>query len=419
MLARARGSLAGGVSSPFRSKFPVPLYFVDGCGPRLKDVDGNEYIDYALAWGPSILGYRHPKVVAAMTEAAAGPHIYGEEHELEILVAEKIQSLVPCAERVAFCSSGSEACQLMMRLARAYTNRPLILKFEGHYHGWMDTALWSHHPRREQLGPRDALEPIGESRGQLPVGGGSIVACPWNDAALVEEAFARNPDRIAGAMMEPVNCNSGGILPLDGYLQQVREICSGNGALLLFDEVITGFRMSPGGAQRYYGVTPDIATFGKAVAGGVPLSVVAGKQAIMEQIFDGVAFGGTFNGNPLSLAGAHAALGEIARDGGAILRHAWETGESLMAGIREIARDRGMKLLVSGFGSAFSVHFTERPELREYREVLDDDTAALAKFLHALLSEGIHCLPDGRFYLSAMHGQKEVEETLQAVARVL
>ena len=155
MLARAQNSLAGGVSSPFRAKFPVPLYFVDGCGPRLKDVDGNEYIDYALSWGPSILGYRHPKMVAAVMRAAEGPHIYGEEHELEILVAEKIQSLVPCAERVAFCSSGSEACQLMMRLARAHTGRPLILKFEGHYHGWMDTALWSHHPKREQLGPRE------------------------------------------------------------------------------------------------------------------------------------------------------------------------------------------------------------------------------------------------------------------------
>jgi glutamate-1-semialdehyde 2,1-aminomutase len=419
MLARARGSLAGGVSSPFRSKFPVPLYFADGCGPRLKDVDGNEYIDYALAWGPGILGYRHPKVVAAVSKVAAGPHIYGEEHELEILVAEKIQSLVPCAERVAFCSSGSEACQLMMRLARAWTNRPLILKFEGHYHGWMDTALWSHHPKRVQLGPREAPDPVPESRGQLPVGGSSIVARPWNDAALVEEAFAQNPGRIAGAMMEPVNSNSGGIMPRDGYLQQVREICTRHGALLLFDEVITGFRMSPGGAQQHFGVTPDIATFGKAVAAGVPLSVVAGRRDIMEQIFDGVAFGGTFNGNPISLAGAHASLEEISRDDGAALKHAWRTGEQLMAGIRAIARDKGTKLLVSGFGSAFSVHFTDRTELREYRDVLDDDAEALAKFLYNLLSEGVHCLPDGRFYTSAVHGPKEVEETLEAIRRIL
>ena len=247
----------------------------------------------------------------------------------------------------------------------------------------------------------------------------SIVVRPWNDARLVEDAFAKHPGQIAGVMMEPVNCNSGGILPRDEYLTQVREICSRHGALLLFDEVITGFRMAPGGAQSYYGVTPDIATFGKAVAGGVALSVVAGKREIMEQLFDGVSFGGTFNGNPISLAGAHASLEEIARDDGAVLRHAWETGDSLIAGIRAIVRDRGVKLLVSGFGSAFCVHFTGRSELREYRDVLDDDAAALGKFLYALLAEGVHCLPDGRFYLSAMHGAREVEETLQAIARIL
>jgi len=420
LLTRAQGSLAGGVSSPFRAKFPVPLYFTDGCGCRLRDVDGNEYIDYALAWGPCILGYRHPKLVAALTEAAARPHIYGEQHELEILVAEKIQSLVPCAERVAFTSSGSEAVQLMMRLARAFTNRPLILKFEGHYHGWMDTALWSHHPKREDLGPRDAPDPVGESRGQLPVGAESIVVRPWNDAALVEQAFAQYPGRIAGVIMEPVLCNSGCILPQDGYLQQVREIATQHGALLLFDEVITGFRMSPGGAQSHYAVTPDVATFGKAVAGGLPLSVVAGRREILEQLFTGrVSFGGTFNGNPISLAGAHASLEEISRGDGAALRHANETGRVLIEGIRQIARDRNVKLLVTGFGAAFALHFTTRAELREYRDTLDDDAAALKSFLLAALSEGIHCLPDGRFYVSAVHGPEELKATLEAIARIM
>ena len=420
LLARAKASLAGGVSSPFRAKFPVPLYFADGCGCRLRDIDGNEYIDYALAWGPSILGYRHPKVTAAVTQAASGPHIYGEEHELEILVAEKIQSLVPCAERVAFTSSGSEACQLMMRLARAFTNRPLILKFEGHYHGWIDTALWSHHPKREDLGPRNNPRPVPESRGQISLADLSILVRPWNDAALIEEAFAQNPGRIAGVMMEPVNCNSGGILPRDGYLRNVRDICTYNRALLLFDEVITGFRMAPGGAQSYYGVTPDIATFGKAVAAGVPLSVVAGRRDILEMLFTGgVSFGGTFNGNPLSLAGAHAALEEIAYNDGEVLRRAEHTGQTLVAGIREIARNRGKRLLVSGFGAAFCLHFTDRTELHEYRDTLDDDTAALHKFLHDALAEGVHSLPDGRFYLSAAHGPQDIKETLEALSRIL
>ena len=419
MLERAKGSLAGGVSSPFRAKFPVPLYFSGGCGCRLRDVDGNEYIDYALAWGPSILGYAHPKVVEAVQKAAAGPHIYGSQHELEILVAEKIQSLVPCAERVAFTSSGSEAVQLMMRLARAATNRPLILKFEGHYHGWMDTALWSHHPRREDLGPADA-PPLAESRGQLPIGTESIVVRPWNDAALVERAFAEHPGRIAGVIMEPVLCNSGCILPREGYLQQVRELCTKNGALLLFDEIITGFRMGPGGAQAHYGVTPDLATFGKAVAGGVPLSVIAGRRELMEQLFGGgVSFGGTFNGNPISLAGAHATLEEIGRAGGAALRHANRIGTMLMEGIRRIAAGRGRKLLVSGFGAAFALHFTDRTELRHYRDTLDDDAAALKSFLQAAMAEGIHSLPDGRFYVSAAHGEPEVDQTLAALERVL
>jgi glutamate-1-semialdehyde 2,1-aminomutase len=420
LLARARQSLAGGVSSPFRAKFPVPLYFADGCGCRLRDVDGNEYIDYALAWGPNILGYRHPKVVEAVARAAAGPHSYGCQHETEILVAEKIQELVPCAERVAFTSSGSEAVQLMMRLARAATGRPLILKFEGHYHGWMDTALWSHHPRLQDLGPREAPPPVAESRGQIPLAGESIVVRPWNDAALVEEAFAQNPGRIAGVIMEPVLCNSGCILPRDGYLRQVREIAARNGALLLFDEIITGFRIWPSGAQGHYGVKPDVATFGKAVAGGVPLSVIAGRRDILELLFTGgVSFGGTFNGNPVSLAGAHAALTEIGRDGGEVLRHANRIGEKLIEGVRKIAAGRGLPLLVSGFGAAFALHFTKRKELVEYRDVLDDDTALLSRFLQAAMERGLHSLPDGRFYVSAAHGESEVEETLAAIGDAL
>jgi glutamate-1-semialdehyde 2,1-aminomutase len=359
-------------------------------------------------------------MVAAVSQAAAGPHIYGEEHELEILVAEKIQSLVPCAERVAFTSSGSEAVQLMMRLARAFTKRPLILKFEGHYHGWMDTALWSYHPEREALGPRTSPHLVPGSVGQIPAAAESIVVRPWNDAALVEQAFVQNPDRIAGVIMEPVLCNSGCILPQDGYLAEVRDICTRHGALLLFDEVITGCRIAPGGAQSHYGVTPDLATLGKAVGGGMPLSMIAGRREIMEQLFTGgVSFGGTFNGNPLSLAGAHVALEEITRDHGAALRQANETGAALMEGIRRIAQDRGLPLLVSGFGTAFAVHFTSRRELREYRDVLDDDAGALQGFLRGLVGEGIHCLPDGRFYVSTVHGLPEVETTLQAMAKVL
>jgi glutamate-1-semialdehyde 2,1-aminomutase len=419
LLERARQSLAGGVSSPFRASFPVPLYFADGHGARLRDVDGNEYIDYVLAWGPMILGYGHPVMVEAMRRAAERPHALGEQHELEIRVAEKIQQIVPCAERVAFTSSGSEAVQLAMRLARAYTGRNLILKFEGHYHGWMDSALVSYHPAREQTGPLENPNVVLPSGGQVANAADNVIVAPWNHPEILEQVFARRGPEIAAAIMEPVLCNSGCLMPRDGYLETAREICGRHGALLIFDEVITGFRMGVAGAQGFYGVTPDLATFGKAVAGGLPLSVVAGRSEIMEQMFGGgVSFGGTFNGNPVSLAAADAALGELSRDGGALVAQANERGRKLMAGIEAAARRHGIQLTVTGFGAAMSLHFTERTELRDYRDTLDDNREMLQLVLRRALEEGLHLVPDGRLYVSVAHTDEDIAETLQVFERV-
>ena len=420
MLERARQSLAGGVSSPFRAGFPVPLYFTDGQGARLRDVDGNEYIDYVLAWGPMILGYNHPLLVEAIRRAAEKPHCLGEQHELEIQVAEKIQRLVPCAERVAFTSSGSETVQLAMRLARAYTGRNLILKFEGHYHGWMDGALLSYHPAREQAGPPDNPNVVLGSAGQVPNAADNVIVAPWNRPKILEQVFAEHGKQIAGVIMEPVLCNSGCLLPLDGYLEAARELSRRHGALLIFDEVITGFRMSISGAQGFYGVTPDLATFGKAVGGGLPLSVIAGRRDIMEKMFGGgVAYGGTFNGNPISLAAADAALGELARDNGALLTEANERGRRLMQGFSAAARRRGVALTVTGFGTAMSLHFTTRTEFTNYRDTLDDDRAMLRRVLERGLEEGLHLVPDGRLYVSAAHTDKDIAETLEAFERAL
>lgn len=419
LLERARQSLAGGVSSPFRASFPVPLYFADGHGARLLDVDGNEYIDYVLAWGPMILGYGHPAMVEAMRRAAERPHALGEQHELEIRVAEKIQQVVPCAERVAFTSSGSEAVQLAMRLARAYTGRNLILKFEGHYHGWMDSALVSYHPAREQAGTLEDPNVVLASKGQVANAAENVIVAPWNRPEILEQVFARRGAEIAAAIMEPVLCNSGCLMPRDGYLETAREICRRHGALLIFDEVITGFRMGISGAQGFYGVTPDLATFGKAVAGGLPLSVVAGRRAIMEQMFGGgVSFGGTFNGNPVSLAAADAAIGELSRDGGALLEQANERGRKLMAGIEAAARRHGIRLTVTGFGTAMALHFTARTELRDYRDTFDDDQDTLQLALRRALEEGLHLVPDGRLYVSAAHTEEDIDATLNAFERV-
>src|SRR5713226_8127118 len=231
LLARARQSLAGGVSSPFRAAAPIPLYFEDGCGARLRDVDGNEYIDYQLAWGPMILGYKHPKLVEAMRRQAERPFSYGAQHELEISVAEKIQRLVPCAERVAFTSSGSEAVQLAQRLARAYTGRNLILKFEGHYHGWMDSALVSYHPAAGDVGALESPNAVRGSAGQVPNAVENVAIAPWNRLDLLERILHAKGDRIAAVFMEPVLCNSGCLLPVPGYLQGVRDLCDRHGAL--------------------------------------------------------------------------------------------------------------------------------------------------------------------------------------------
>jgi glutamate-1-semialdehyde 2,1-aminomutase len=419
LLERARQSLAGGVSSPFRASFPVPLYFADGQCARLRDVDGNEYIDYVLAWGPMILGYGHPALVEAMRCAAERPHALGEQHELEIRVAEKIQQVVPCAERVAFTSSGSEAVQLAMRLARAYTGRTLILKFEGHYHGWMDSALVSYHPAREQTGPLENPNVVLASAGQVANAAENVIVAPWNRPEILEQVFARRGPEIAAAIVEPVLCNSGCLMPVGEYLKTAREICGRHGALLIFDEVITGFRMGIAGAQGFYGVTPDLATFGKAVAGGLPLSVVAGRREIMEQMFGGgVSFGGTFNGNPVSLAAADAALSELSRDGGALLAQANERGRTLMTGIEDAARRRNIQITITGFGAAMSLHFTQRTELRDYRDTLDDDREMLQRVLRRALEEGLHLVPDGRLYVSAAHTEEDIAETLQAFERV-
>ena len=234
-----------------------------------------------MAWGPLILGHKHPALVSALREAAERPHNYGAQHELEYLVAEAVCGMVPCAERVALTSSGSEAVQLAMRLARAFTGRPLILKFEGHYHGWMDSALFSYHLRLDEMGPAKNPNVVPGSRGQMINASENIVVLPWNDAEQVAALFARRGHEIAAIITEPVLCNSGCLMPAPGFLAELRRISREHGALLIFDEIITGFRMAPGGAQSVFGITPDLATLGKAIAAGLPSARSADERTFL------------------------------------------------------------------------------------------------------------------------------------------
>jgi glutamate-1-semialdehyde 2,1-aminomutase len=247
----------------------------------------------------------------------------------------------------------------------------------------------------------------------------NVIVAPWNDADILERLLAEHAGKVAAVIMEPVLCNSGCLMPKPGYLQAAKELAQRHGALLVFDEVITGFRMALGGAQGYYGVIPDCATFGKALGGGLPLSVVGGRKEIMEQMFSGgVVFGGSFNGNPVSLAGANVALGELAANGGAAIKHANSTGDKLRAGLQQLAAQHHAPLLITGFGAAMCLHFTGLKEINDYRDTLSDDKKRLQRFLNLAMEEGVILVPDGRMYVSIVHDERDVEETLAAFTRV-
>ena len=414
---RASRSLAGGVSSGLRrSVRPYPLYFSRGQGARLQDVDGNSYLDYALGWGPNILGNAHAEVVEAVQAAAQNGLTFGAQHDLEYEVAELLTQAIPCADRVCFANSGTEIVQVALRLARAATGREKFIKFEGHYHGWDDSVLLSYHPSERQLLEQPG-SPIHEGQGQLPAD--NTVIAQWNDEESVRAAFAANLDEISAIICEPLMCNSGCIAPQPGFLEFLRDITEEEGALLIFDEVITGFRLGIGGAQEFYGITPDLATYAKAVGAGTPLSVLAGKLEFMQLIERGdVVHAGTLNGNPLVLSAARAALTALMRDAESTYRNLFRRGEQLRDGMASILRAQDHELHVAGEGPVFHLSFTEH-QPRNYRDLLASDRQKYSNFTLALLDEGVLTLPDGRWYLSTAHTDEDIERTLQAVARTL
>ena len=414
---RAQKSLAGGVSTALRrSARPSPLYFERGSGCRITDVDGNQYLDYTLAWGPLILGHAPECINQAVAAQLQRGHTFGAQHDLEFEVAELLCHHIPCADLVAFANSGTEIVQVALRLARAATGRSKYLKFEGHYHGWDDSVLVSYRPTRPQIEAASG-QPIPVGMGQRP--NRETVAVEWNDREAVERAFAECGAELAAVVCEPLLCNSGCVPADSGFLHFLREITREHGALLIFDEVITGFRLALGGAQEYYGITPDLATFAKAAGGGLPLSVLAGRHQYMGLIANGqVVHAGTLNGNPLALAAAKATILALAADEGAIYRQLWQQGECLRLGLEAALRGAGWPVVTAGGGPVFHLSFMDRPA-RTYRDTLSADTARYSDFGLALLDEGVLVLPDGRWYLSAAHSAADVDETLEAVARAL
>ncbi len=410
-------SLAGGVSTGLRrSARPYPLFFNRGEGSRIFDVDANVYLDYTLAWGPLLLGHAPAEVVQAMRRQAALGATFGAQHDLEYEVAERLIAAIPCAELVCYANSGTEIVQVALRLARAVTGRPKYLKFEGHYHGWEDSVLVSYHPSREQI-ERAQDRPVPVGCGQRP--DGAAVVAQWNDPASVERAFAAHGPEISAIICEPLLANSGSIPPEPGFLEFLRGFTRENGALLIFDEVITGFRLAYGGAQERYGVLPDLSTFAKAVGGGTPLSVLAGLHCYMEKIASGsVVHAGTLNGNPICLAAAKATLDVLLSKGSEGYEQLNRRAQRLRAGLESILRAKGLTVCTCGDGTVFTLSFSAAPP-RNYRDTLAASRDLYSDFALALLDEGVMVLPDGRWYVSFAHSDSDIEQTLEATSRAV
>ena len=416
LFQKAQASLAGGVSSNVRALAQPPLYFRQANDTRLVDVDENVYLDFTLSQGPMFLGHSPAPVLDFVNQAMRDGQLYGAQHELEIELAESIQRNVPCAELARFCNSGSEAVHAAIRVARAHTGRDKILKFEGHYHGWYDELLVSNAPALEQAGPREAPKAVLASRGQLTSAGEFLIVLPWNDADILRTTLQTHGHELAALIMEPVMCNNSCIPPQPGYLEAVRELCTTYGIVLIFDEVITGFRLALGGAQTYFGVTPDLATFGKAMANGFPIACLAGKRHLMESIAKlQVNHSGTYNANVMVTAAAVATIRELQR---LDYQRIHQLGETLMSGLRDLAAKFEQSVLIQGYGPAFHLAFTERDSLLHYRDSLDIDGHRNSKFVRAMLDRGIRLLSRGLWYLSAAHTEADIKLTLETVENI-
>jgi len=416
LIAEASQSLPGGVNSNYRlGVAPTPLVFERGEGPYLYDADGNRLIDYYLGMGPMILGHNPAPVLEAVQEQLGSGILYAGQSRIEQEAARLVCEIVPCAERVRFSCAGSEVVQAVIRLARAATQRSVIIKFEGHYHGWMDNILWSIAPTAEEYGSEEAPNAIPASAGQDLQAGLHTEVLPWNNLELLERRLKRGD--VAGVIMEPAMCNTSTVFPGDGYLEGVRRACTETGTVLIFDEVITGFRVAPGGAQAHFGVTPDLATFGKAIASGFPVSCFAGRADLMELFASGgVMHGGTFNGHPACMAALVATLGELKKPEtfAALDRQ----GTRLMEGIGEALDAADIQARVEGFPQIFHVGFGVEEQVTDYRSSLQADKERYVRFTEALHYRGVRALERGAWFLSTAHTADVVDETVAAVAAV-
>ncbi len=412
---RAQAVIPGGVNSANRA-LPWPLVAQDALGAHFTDANGTRYLDYHAAFGPLILGHNHPVVNEAVRAATEGVDLMGAGVTLaEIELAERLVELVPSAERVLLTNSGSEATFASLRLARAVTGRHDIVKFQGTYHGWHDAVLMNVITPAERMGAKDPL-----SLGMLPETIDHTMVLPFNDVAAVRQALAERGESIAAILVEVIPHNIGCVLPTVEFLSTLREEATRHGCLLIFDEVITGFRHDLGGYQKLAGVTPDLTTFAKAMANGYPIAALVGKAQYMDRYAPGggVFFAGTYNGHPLNVAAALATIAVL--EDGSVHRQTAKLAERAATGIEGIARDFEITITVARFGSVFVPYFMERP-IRSYDDLLRNDTATDVAFRLGMCERGIFMLPTAlkRNHVSAAHTVEDIDRTLEVAREVL
>ncbi|RLD12693.1 glutamate-1-semialdehyde-2,1-aminomutase [candidate division KSB1 bacterium] len=416
LFERAKQLMPGGVNSPvraFRSVQLDPLFIAAGRGSKIKDVDGNEYIDYVGSWGPLILGHAHPEVIEAVKKTAEKGTSFGAPTELEVRIAEKIIEMVPSVEMVRMVNSGTEATMSAIRLARGVTGRNKIIKFEGCYHGHGDSFLI-----KAGSGALTFGEP--NSPGVPPSIARETLTARFNDLTSVEALFERFGSDIAAVIVEPIAGNMGVIPPVDGFLSGLRRLCDRHGALLIFDEVMTGFRVHPGGAQTLYGITPDLTTMGKVIGGGLPAAAYGGKKEIMKQVApDGAVYqAGTLSGNPLAMAAGLKTLELISQPGffDTLNRKATDFFDRLQAFIGE----KNLPLSVNYVNSMGCLFFKEGG-VTNFAEATQSDTQKFAAYFAGMLERGVYLAPSQfeAMFISAAHSADDLEATLQAGQEVL
>jgi len=410
----AKKMVPGGVSSSIRqTEWPVPLFFESAKGSKMFDVDGNEYIDYVMGMGPNIFGHSPEFITNSVFKDMQDGFCLTGQTRKENELSEFISKTLPFKRKFRYASSGTEIVQIALRLARSYTNKNKFLKFEGHYHGWMDSVLYNSHPNVSS--EENIYEPVPESGGISKGTADEVVIAPWNDVEALETILRDQSEDISAIITEPILWNSNVILPNRGYLQELRNLCDKYNVLLIFDEVGTGFRVALGGAQEIYKVEPDLSTYAKSMAGGFPIAMLAGKSEIMDYMANGkVVHGGSFNTNVMSVSASHATLNYLLNNLN-FYKSLNENGDVLIEGLKDVAKKHNIDILIQGLGSVFYLSFTNLKSIKNYREHANNvDEEKYKEFSKLMLLNGIRLSQNGRWHMSSAHSTNDIDKTIKS-----